>query len=401
LRESGTISACLHKTGAISACLPIFGTIFSQNDRRRNCSSSANQTREFAVEPINLFDYEALAQTRMERVIWDYYQGGSEDEVTLRANRAAFERIRLRPRMLVDISTIDMQTSVLGISVSMPILVAPTANHALAHPDGELATVRAVSQAGTILTTSTFATFSIEETAAAVKESGGGLLWFQLYATRGPRTVEALVHRAEAAGYRAIVLTADTPHVGRKERDLHNGFVLSNYARLANFEGETVEEVPTENSPGRHIVATWETVDWLRSLTKLPIVLKGILTAEDAHLAVEHGVQAILVSNHGGRQLDGAIATIKALPEVVEAVAGRCEIYVDGGIRRGTDVLKALALGARAVLIGRPVLWGLAVNGQAGVRHVLELLRAELGLAMALAGRPTLASIDRSLVKLP
>ncbi len=343
---------------------------------------------------VNLFDYEALAQQRMTPVIWDYFQGGSDDEITLRNNRSAFERIRLRPRMLIDVSNVQMQTSLLGASVNMPILVAPMSAHTLIHPEGELATARGSGQAGTILTVSTFSTYSIEEIAAVAT----GPLWLQLYLTRTIEATGSLVQRAEAAGYRAIVLTVDTPRTSRRERDVRNNFVIAKAARSANFV-EPVGTDPVTVQISRHITGTWETLDWLRSLTKLPIVLKGILTAEDALLAVKHDIQGIVVSNHGGRQLDGAIESIEALPEVVEAVAGRCEVYLDGGIRRGTDVLKALALGARAVLVGRPIIWGLAVNGQEGVHSVLELLRAELEMSMMLAGQPTLAGIDRSLVK--
>jgi 4-hydroxymandelate oxidase len=343
------------------------------------------------VEPINLLDYEVLAQQRLQPAIWDYFQGGSEDEVTMQANRAAFARFYLRPRVLVDVNTIDMRTTVLGTPISMPVLVAPTASHKLAHPDGECATARGAGDAGTIMIVSTSATCS----AAEVAEAATAPLWFQLYSHHTLETTGLLVKRVEAAGYRAIVLTVDSPFLGRRERDLHNQFILGQHVSMANFSNKNASA-----SPGaRHLVDTWETVDWLRSVTTLPILLKGILTAEDARLATERGIDGIVVSNHGGRQLDGAIASLDALPEVVEAVAGRCEVYVDGGIRRGTDVLKALALGARAVLLGRSVLWGLAVNGQEGVRHVLELLRAELELAMALSGRPTLASIDRSLLK--
>ena len=347
------------------------------------------------MTPINLFDYEALAQQRMNPVIWDYFQGGSGDEITLRNNRSAFERIRLRPRMLIDVSDVQMQTSVVGVPIQMPIIVAPMAAHTLVHPEGELATARGSGQAGTILTVSTFSTYNIEEIAAAAT----GPLWLQLYLTRTMEATGSLVRRAEDAGYRAIVLTVDTPRTSRRERDVRNNFVVAKVARSANFV-EAAGSDPVSVQQSRHITGTWETLDWLRSLTKLPIVLKGILTAEDALLAMEHNIQGIIVSNHGGRQLDGAIEGIEALPEVVEAVAGRCEVYVDGGIRRGTDVLKALALGARAVLVGRPVIWGLAVNGDEGVRSILELLRAELEMAMMLAGKPALAGIDRSLVKL-
>ena len=342
------------------------------------------------MEPVNISEYEALAKARMEPVEWDFYAGGSDDEVTLRTTRAAFERIRLRPRVLVDVSACDLRTTVLGTSVSMPVLVAPMAFHGLAHPEGECETARAASETGTLMVTSTTSNRSLEEIAAAAS----GPLWFQLYTYGGFEISASLVKRAEAAGYRAIVLTVDLPRVGRREKDIRNNFDLPSRLFEGNFVGI---EIPDDT----FVTLTWESIAWLRGVTSLPIVIKGILTAEDAQLAVEYGVDGIVVSNHGGRQLDTTLPTIEALPEVVEAVAGRCEVYMDGGIRRGTDVLKALALGARAVLLGRPVLWGLAANGAAGVRHVLEMLRDELELAMVLSGRPTLASIDRSLVRLP
>jgi isopentenyl diphosphate isomerase/L-lactate dehydrogenase-like FMN-dependent dehydrogenase len=322
----------------------------------------------------------------MEPAAWDYYQSGVDDEVTLRANRSAFERIRLRPRVLVDVNTCDMRTTLLGTTVSMPILIAPTGFHCLAHPEGECVTAQAAGNVDTLMIASSSATRSLEDIARAAR----GPLWFQLY-FYGRKNAGSLVQRAEVAGYRALVITVDAPRWGRKERAMRSSFSLPSHLVEANFSGE--EDVD------EYAAITWEGLDWLRSLTALPIILKGILTAEDAVLAIEHGVDGIVVSNHGGRQLDSVPASIEALPEVVEAAGGRCEIYLDGGIRRGTDILKALALGARAVLIGRPILWGLAANGLEGVSHVLELLRAELELAMALAGRPTLASIDRSLVK--
>ena len=342
------------------------------------------------MEPLNVFEYAKLAQERMEPAYWEYYYGGSDDEVTLRASRAAYERIRLRPRVLVDVSNCDTRTNVLGTPVGMPILVAPMALHCLAHPEGECATAQGAGMAGTLMIASTTATRNIEE----IAEAATGPLWFQLYIYPSLEVAAKLVRRAEAAGYRAIVLTVDLPRLGRREKDIRNNVTIppSPYYE-ANF-------VDVEKEGQRWVPLTWESLSWLRSITSLPILLKGILTAEDAVLAVEHGVDGIVVTNHGGRQLDTAIPSIEALPEVVEAVAGRCEVYLDGGIRRGTDVLKALALGARAVLVGRPVLWGLAVNGAEGVCHVLELLRNELELDMALAGRPTLDSIDRSLVKM-
>lgn len=345
------------------------------------------------MQPINIREYEELAQTRMDQAAWDYFQGGSDDEITLRENRTAYQRIRLRPRVLVDVSSIDMRTTVLGTPVSMPILVAPTGFHGLAHVEAECITAQAAGEAGTLMGVSTFAHRSLEE----IAQAASGPLWFQLYMYRDLNVTGELVRRAQAAGYRAIALTVDTPRLGNRERDLRHTLENATAARVANLQSLKIIESTYLPKP---IVPTWKTVEWLQSLTSLPILLKGILTAEDALLAVEHGVQGIIVSNHGGRQLDTALATIEALPEVVDAVAGRCEVYVDGGIRRGTDVLKALALGARAVMVGRPALWGLAVNGKDGVRHVLEILRAELELAMVLCGCPTLAQVNRSLVKM-
>jgi isopentenyl diphosphate isomerase/L-lactate dehydrogenase-like FMN-dependent dehydrogenase len=342
------------------------------------------------MEPINVFEYEVLAQAKMDPAFWDFYQGGSDDEVTLRASRIAFERIWLRPRVLVDVSTIDMHTTLLGTPVSTPIIVAPMALHCLAHSEGECATAEGAGMAKTLMVASTTSTRNLEEIAQAAR----GPLWFQLYVYPSFEVAEKLVYRAETAGYSAIVLTVDLPVLGNREKDRRNNVTIPPPPyQEANF-------IDIEKMGQEWVTLTWESLSWLRSITSLPIVLKGILTAEDALLAVEHGVDGIVVSNHGGRQLDTAIPSIEALPEVVEGVAGRCEVYVDGGIRRGTDILKALALGARAVLVGRPVLWGLAANGAEGVFHVLEILRKELELAMALAGRPTLGSIDRTLLKM-
>ncbi|GHO60099.1 alpha-hydroxy acid oxidase [Ktedonobacter robiniae] len=343
------------------------------------------------VKPLNVFEYEKQASEHLEQATWDFYQGGSDDEVTLRRNRLAFESIRLRPRVLTNVSTIDMRTTVLGCSVQMPLLVAPTAFHCLAHSDGECATARAVDSAGSLMTVATFATRSLE-TVAEVCDTNR--LWLQLYVYRDLAITEELVRRAEAAGYRAIVLTVDAPRLGRRERDIRNAFTLPATMSIANFAAPAY----SGNYIPEPTIVTWQTLEWLRTVTTLPIVLKGILTGEDAQLAVEHGVDGIIVSNHGGRQLDGTIASIEALPEVVEAVDGRCEVYCDGGIRRGTDVLKALALGARAVFVGRPVLWGLTVDGEEGARHVLHLLREELELAMSLAGCSTLQAIHSSVV---
>lgn len=352
---------------------------------------------------MSLYDYEALARERMAPAVWDTYAQGSEDEITLRANRSAYAAVRLRPRTLVDVRSCDTSTTVLGAPLRLPVMIAPMSVHQLAHPDGEIATARAASAAGTVLVEATLSSCSLESIAAAVP---GSPLWFQLYIYRDRELTRSLLARVESAGYRAIVLTVDAPYVANRERDRYNNFSLPEQFTFGNFVGSGYrEEGAAEITPitwqnrGEREILTWEVISRLRSLTSLPIVLKGILTAEDAARAAEAGVEGIIVSNHGGRQLDGVLPTIEALPEVAAAVNGRCEVYMDGGIRRGTDILKALALGARAVLIGRPVIWGLVVNGEAGVRDVLHILEQELLLAMRLAGRPTIPSIDGSLVK--
>ncbi len=339
------------------------------------------------MRPINLFDYEQLAQQHIEPSAWNYYRSGSDDEVTLRANRTAFERIQLRPRVLVDVSRCETRASVLGIPVSMPILIAPSAFHCLAHAEGECATAQGAGRAGTLMVASTSSTRSLEE----IAQAASGPLWFQLY-IHDRRSAEELVARAASAGYRALVVTVDSPRWGNKEAAKRSEFRLPPHLKKGNFPDGDPSQIDA--------TLTWESLDWLRSRTRLPIVIKGVLTGEDAIRAVEHGVDGIIVSNHGGRQLDGVPASIEALPEVVAAAQGRCEVYVDGGFRRGADVLKALALGARAALIGRPAIWGLAAGGADGVCDVLSLLRDELEHAMALAGRPTIASIDHTLVRM-
>ena len=341
--------------------------------------------------PLNLADYEALAQPLMHPAVWDYVVAGAGDGITLAENRLAFDRIAIRPRMLVDVSRIDTTTSVLGASVAAPIMIASSGQHGAICAEAECATAKAAGRAGLAMVASSGSNRTIEDIAAVAT----GPLWMQLYLFPDrPRTV-ALLQRAEAAGCRAIALTVDSPRWGRKERSLRteDQFNWPAQANLADLPPATVVW-PDGGAP-----ATWADVDWLRGATRLPILLKGILTAEDAALAVERGVEGVIVSNHGGRQLDGVLASIDALPEIVAAADGRCEIYLDGGVRRGVDVLKALALGARAVMIGRPVLWGLAVDGAAGAFDVLDILRRELTSAMALSGRPTIADIDRSLVR--
>jgi len=349
---------------------------------------------------VNVLDFEALARGRMKRAFYDYYAGGAEDEATLTANRGAFAEVFLRPRVLVDVSRIDTSTSVLGSPVSMPVLIAPTAFHRLAHRDGELATARAAGRARTLMVASTIATYSLEEIARVAT----GPLWYQLYMYKDRSLARNLIQRAEAAGYRAICLTVDTPLLGSRERDHRNKFTLPAGIRMRNFEDAGLGVSTLGDSFHTYVhrqldaSLTWDMVAWLRGETRLPLILKGIIAPQDGALAAERGVDGIVVSNHGGRQLDGTEATIRALPRVVDAVAGRAEVFVDGGVRRGTDVVKALALGARAVLIGRPCLWGLAAAGEEGVARVLEMLRQELALAMALCGCPRAAAIDRSLI---
>ena len=343
-------------------------------------------------------DLEAIAKRRLSRAVYDYYAGGAEDEQTLRGNRDAFHKIFIRPRALVDVGRIDITTTALGTPITMPVMVAPTAYQRMAHREGELAMARAAGEAGTLMVASTIATYSLEEIAKVAT----GPLWFQLYVQPDRSISRDLARRAEAAGYRALCLTVDTPQLGQRERDVHNQFALPPGIKMMNFEGNP-SVMPRTPAGGSAFAAyasslldptlTWDAIAWLRSETKLPIVVKGIISGEDAALAVASGAAAVVVSNHGGRQLDGCEPTLAALPNVVEAAAGRLEVYLDGGVRRGTDIIKALALGARAVLVGRPVLWGLAAGGKAGVQRALEMLRAELVLAMMLAGCPSLRSI--------
>jgi 4-hydroxymandelate oxidase len=367
------------------------------------CASRFHLTHTYAMPPVNIAEYEALARERMERSAFEYYAGGACDERTLASNRDGFDRIRLRPRVLVDVSRVDTATTVLGTRIDAPIMLAPTAFNRLAHPDGERAAARAASAAGTIMIASTLSTCPMEEIAAA----SSGPLWFQLYVYKDRELSRELVARAEAAGFRALVLTVDTPLLGRRERDLRNRFTLPDGMTIANFASVMTDQARwgRNSSFGAYVhdlfdaSLTWESVEWLRSITRLPLVLKGVMTDDDARLAADTGVDAIVVSNHGGRQLDGVDATIDALPDVVEAAGDRIEVLMDGGIRRGTDVLKAIALGARAVLRGSGYLWGLAAGGENGDADVLGLLRHDVHLAMALVGRPTIAAIDPSAVR--
>jgi isopentenyl diphosphate isomerase/L-lactate dehydrogenase-like FMN-dependent dehydrogenase len=348
------------------------------------------------AEPLNLADYERLAEERLPADVFGYYAGGAEDERTLRENIVAWARWRLRPRVLVDVAEVRTATTVLGQDLSLPVLLAPVAFQQLAHPEGERATARAAAAAGTVMCLSTLANVGPAELAETAPPAPR---WFQLYCYRDAGVTRALVDEAAAGGYSAIVLTADAPVGAKRERDIRSGFRLtpevavpSLTAVLGGPAQGTTDDLFSLISPS----LTWRDLDRLCSESGLPVVVKGILTGEDARLACEHGAAAVLVSNHGGRQLDGVATAADVLDEVVEAVEGRVEVLADGGIRRGSDVVKALALGARAVAIGRGFLWALAVDGENGVRHVLDLLRDELQLALALCGCPTPDDVTRA-----
>jgi 4-hydroxymandelate oxidase len=355
------------------------------------------------IDPINVGDLEALAREKLPGVTFDYYASGALDETTLRENVLAFQRIRVHYRVLAGIRARELATTVLGTPVSLPVLVAPTAFHKMAHPEGESATARGAAAAGTVMILSSLSNTGVEEVARA----SGGPLWFQLYVYRDRGATEALVRRAEAAGAKAIVLTVDAPILGRRERDVRNGFCLPEGLSVENMSAAgygAVAQRLRESGLAAYVAEllepalTWKDLGWLGGLTRLPVVVKGIVRADDARRAVDHGARAVVVSNHGGRQLAGAPPTIEVLARIADAVGSRAEIYLDGGVRRGGDALKAIALGARAVLVGRPVLWGLAYDGDRGVRLVLDILRRELDEAMALAGCGTVADITRDLV---
>ena len=336
-------------------------------------------------DPINIADLERLAAESIEPGALGYFAGGAGDERTLRRNAEAFAEWELLPRVLIDVSEVSTRTTVLGGEVGMPILVAPVAFQRLAHPDGEPAMARAAHAAGTVMCVSSLATAGPAEVAAG---AGGGRRWLQLYCFRDRGISRALVEEAARAGYEAIVLTVDAPYAGPRERDLRTGFELPADCRTpaidaaAGRRGLTVREVFELIDPA----LTWSDFEALVAEYELPILVKGVMTAADAELAVEHGAAGVVVSNHGGRQLDAVPASIDVLPDVVDAVAGRIEVLMDGGVRRGTDVAIALALGADAVLVGRPALWGLAHDGEAGAARALAILNEELRLALALLG---------------
>ena len=346
-----------------------------------------------AHRPITVADYEPLARARVEPGAWDYQAGGAGDEVSLADNRAAWDRIRLRPRVLVDATSRDLRVSAFGGALEHPIIVAPTAAHRLSHPDAEGASARGAAAGGALFTLSTISSVPMEEVAAAAPE---GPRWFQLYAPADRGACRELVDRAVAAGYAAVAVTVDLPLPGNRERDLRSGFEIDLGVHLP-------PEQPVDPDTGIVVLPTfdWAELEWLRSVCPLPLLVKGVLRADDALRAVEAGCEGVWVSNHGGRQLDSSIAGADALPAIAEAVGGRVLLVVDGGVRRGIDVIKGLALGADLVAVGRPVLWGLAVDGADGVQRVIEILRDELSLAMALAGCSTIGEITPDLLARP
>ncbi|HEY1816260.1 MAG TPA: alpha-hydroxy acid oxidase [Kofleriaceae bacterium] len=355
------------------------------------------------IDCLNLRDFETLAKAKLPAMAWDYYASGADDERCVARNAAAFEKYHLHYRVLVDVAARELATTVLGERVAMPILVAPTAFHGFACADAELATVRGAGDAGTLFVLSTLSNTAVEDVVAAAS----GPVWFQLYVYKDRRATEALVKRVEVAGCRALVLTVDAPLLGRRERDVKNRFELPAHLGVKNMFAAGYGEIAApiaESGLAAYFATlldpalTWDAIGWLRSITKLPVIIKGIVRADDAARAIEHGAAGVVVSNHGGRQLDSSPATIDVLARVVDAVAGRGDVLLDGGVRRGTDVVKAIALGARAVLVGRPILWGLAAGGREGVTGVLAMLRRELDLALALCGCPNIAAISRDLV---
>ncbi len=353
------------------------------------------------MQPLSLRELESQARQRLDPAIYDFFAGGADDELTLRTNESAFGGIRLLPRVMRGRGEPKLDVTLLGVPASMPVLIAPTAFHRLAHPEGENATARAAARAGAIMIASMASTVAIEEVAEAARAvaTAPPHLWFQLYLQPDLGFTTAVIRRAEAAGCTALVVSADSPSLGRRERDLRNRFL----DLPSGLCCENMRDPANRTGPPRPIVfspqLSWEHIGWLRKTTALKIVLKGLMHPADARLAVGEGVDAIIVSNHGGRQLDGVPAAIELLPEIAEAVDGKVPLLVDGGIRRGTDVVKALALGASAVAIGRPVLWGLAVAGEDGVSLVLEMLRSELLRALVFCGCGSPAEVTRDLLR--
>ncbi|XP_068946316.1 2-Hydroxyacid oxidase 2 isoform X2 [Petaurus breviceps papuanus] len=344
-----------------------------------------------------LADFQAYAKNKLPKHTWEFIEGGADECITRDENISAYKRIHLRPRFLRDMSVVDTRTTIQGSEISFPVCIGPTGFHCLCWPDGEQSTAKAAQAMNICYVTSTFSTCFFEDIVAAAPS---GLRWLQLYVQRDRQTTKMLIQKAETLGYKALVLTVDTPALGNRLQDNRNKFSLPESMSTKNLHVH-IEENAESLLPVSGIASStcWKDIAWLKNITQMPIILKGILTREDAELAVSHNVQGILVSNHGGRQLDTVPATIDALPEVVNAVQGRIEVYLDGGIRTGTDVLKALALGAKCIFLGRPIMWGLTYKGEEGVQQVLKLLKKEFHKSMILSGCRSVSEISQDLVQ--
>ena len=345
-----------------------------------------------AQDPVNIFEYEEIAKQRLDKGDYDFIAGAATDEITLGRTRAVLDSILMKPRMMVDVSQRDLSTTVLGQKINLPVMLDPAGNHGSAHPEAELASVRAAGAVGTVMVLSSHSAKTLEDVAQAAT----GPIWFQQYFFKDRELTLGMATRAAEAGYSALCLTLDAKITPKRERNNYVGAASPNYADLdlGTHSWTFAVDAPAGPADIRDLAATWDDLEWLAGEINLPIVVKGIMTGEDARRSAESGAKAVIVSNHGTRYLDTTFTTIEVLPEVVEQVDGKAEIYLDGGIRRGSDVFKALALGARSVLIGRPLFWGLAVDGEAGVKSVLDILRDELDSTMGMCGRTNIDSID-------
>ena len=343
--------------------------------------------------PINLFEFEEVARARLPKAEYDYIAGGATDEISVDRNRRAFASWALRPRVLRDVSVLDLSTTVLGTKLKLPVLIAPCGGHKRAHPDGEIATYRAAATCGTVLAVSANSNTSFED----LSKAASGHLWIQMYPFRDKQLNQEWLDRAKSAGYKAVVVTLDSQWPPKRERNIRNNYRRTRGVNYPKSGAETPRPAGRAGE-GSDPAATWKDLEWIKSASDLPVVAKGVMTGEDVELCVEAGADGVIVSNHGGRHLDNTLATIEVLSEAVAAAKGKIEIYLDGGIRRGADVVKAIALGAKAVFIGRPLFWGLALDGEQGVIRVLEILREEIEITMAKCGRPTVGSIDSSVV---
>lgn len=348
-------------------------------------------------EPINLFEFEEIARERLPKEEYDYIAGGATDEISVDRNRRAYASWAFRPRVLRDVSALDLSTTVLGTRVKLPVLIAPCGGHKRAHRDGELATYRAAASCGTILAVSANSNTSFEDLAKAAK----GHLWVQMYPFRNKEMTTEWLRRARDSGYEAVIVTLDSQWPPKRERNIRNNYRRTRGVNYPAAGSETPRPAGRAGE-GSDPAATWKDLEWIKRAADLPVVAKGLMTGEDVELCAEVGADAVIVSNHGGRHLDNTLATVEVLAEAAAAAHGKMEVYLDGGIRRGADVVKAIALGAKAVFIGRPLFWGLAVDGEKGVVRVLDILREEIEITMAKCGRPTIASIDAStIVKAP